>query len=51
MHREMIAMGASETGASVVARNSRRRWRNNRSPLNRMLSIPFFDRLGVPRLS
>jgi group II intron reverse transcriptase/maturase len=51
MYREMLAMGASEMDARVVAANSRRWWRNSRFRLNRVMPIAFFDRLGVPRLS
>lgn len=51
MYRELLAMGASETDALRIARNSRRWWRNSRYALNRVMPIAYFDRLGMPRLS
>ena len=51
MYRELRALGASEQTAYRVAANSRRWWRNSAMDLNRVLTIAYFDRLGVPRLS
>lgn len=51
MYRELRALGASEHTARRVAANSRRWWRNSALELNRVLTIAYFDRLGVPRLS
>jgi RNA-directed DNA polymerase len=34
-----------------VAANSRRWWRNSAKLLNSVLTIAYFDRLGLPRLS
>jgi RNA-directed DNA polymerase len=51
MYRELKALGASETVARRVAGNSRRWWRNSAKQLNMMLTIAYFDRLRVPRLS
>lgn len=51
IYRELRALGASEKVAARVAANSRRWWRNSRMALNNVLTIAYFDRLGVPRLS
>lgn len=51
IYRELRALGASEAVAGQVAGNSRRWWRNSRLLLNSVLTIAFFDQLGVPRLS
>lgn len=51
MYRELLALGASEKDARVIAANSRRWWRNSGLALNRAMPIAYFDRLGVPRLS
>ncbi len=51
MYRELKALGASESVARQVAGNSRRWWRNSDGLLNSVLTIAYFDRLGVPRLS
>ena len=49
--RELMALGASQSAAQRVADNSRCWWRNSRGALNTVLTIAYFDRLGVPRLS
>ncbi len=51
MYRELKALGAGETAAKRVAANSRRWWRNSNHLLKTVLTIAYFDRLGVPRLS
>src|SRR5690606_19991606 len=51
MYRELKTLGASDADAHRVAANSRRWWRNSAGQLNRVLTIAYFDRLGVPRLS
>jgi RNA-directed DNA polymerase len=51
MYRELLALGASEKVARTVAANSHRWWRNSYLALNKVLTIAYFDRLGVPRLS
>ena len=51
MYRELLALGASAKVARLVAANSRRWWHNSRLALNSVLTIAYFDRLGVPRLS
>jgi len=51
MYRELLKLGAAEDVARRVAANSRRWWRNSAGEINRVLTIAYFDRLGVPRLS
>jgi len=51
IYRELKALGAGETVARRVAGNSRRWWRNSDRLLKTVLTIAYFDRLGVPRLS
>lgn len=51
MYRELLAMGAKERVARHVAANSRRWWHNSAMLLNSVLTIAWFDRLGLPRLS
>jgi hypothetical protein len=48
---EMKALGASETVARRVAGNARSWWRNSYRLINSVLTIAYFDRLGVPCLS
>lgn len=51
MYRELKVLGASESVARQVAGNSRRWWRNSDRMLKMVLTIAYFDRIGVPRLS
>jgi RNA-directed DNA polymerase len=51
IYRELRALGASGKVALLVAKNSRRWWHNSRMALNNVLTIAYFDRLGMPRLS
>lgn len=51
IYRELKALGASETVAKRVAGNSRCWWRNSDRLIKTVLTIAYFDRLGVPRLS
>lgn len=51
MYRELKALGASESVARQVAGNSRCWWRNSDRLLKTVLTIAYFDRLRVPRLS
>ncbi len=44
-------MGVAEDVAKQVAGNSRRWWHNSALLLNTVLSIAYFERFGVPRLS
>ena len=51
IYRELTALGASPEIARKVAGNARRWWRNSRFELHRVLTIAYFDRLGMVRLS
>ncbi len=51
MYRELKALGAGEAVARRVAGNSRRWWRNSDGLLKTVLTVAYFDRLGVPRLT
>ena len=51
MYRELLKLGARPNVALLVARNSRRWWHNSRLALNNVLTIAYFDRLGMPRLT
>lgn len=51
IYRELRALGASSEHAARIAANAGRWWHNSRFELNRVLSLGYFDRLGVPRLS
>lgn len=51
IYRELKALGATDGVAKQVAVNSRRWWRNSDRLLKAVLTIAYFDRLGVPRLS
>jgi RNA-directed DNA polymerase len=51
MYRELAKLGASNAVARRVAANSRCWWRNSAKLLNSVLTIAYFDRLGLPRLS
>lgn len=51
MYRELRALGARPAIAKRVAANSRCWWRNSAKSLNNVLTVAWFDRLGLPRLS
>lgn len=51
IYRELKALGASEDVAKQVAGNCHRWWRNSDGAIKRVLTIAYFDQLGVPRLS
>ncbi len=50
-HRQLLALGASPVVALRVAANSRRWWRNSNGLIKTVMTIAYFDRLGLPRLS
>lgn len=50
MYRELLRLGASPRMAQSVAALSRRWWHNSKSALHNVLTIAYFDRLGMPRL-
>jgi RNA-directed DNA polymerase len=51
IYQELRALEANPAVAQQVAANSRRWWCNSDKLLNRVLTIAYFDQLGVPRLS
>ena len=51
IYRELLALGAPAAVAHRIAANSRRWQRNSRYLLNSILTIAYFDRLGMPPLS
>ena len=51
MRRELAQLGAMPHVAKQVAGNSRRWWRNADRLLKTVLTIAYFDRCGLPRLS
>lgn len=51
MYRELLRLGAWPSTARQVAANSRRWWRNSDRLLKAVMTIGYFDRLGVPRLT
>jgi RNA-directed DNA polymerase len=51
IYRKLKALGAKDKIAQLVAANSRRWWRNSRMALNNVLTIAYFDALGMPRLT
>lgn len=51
VYRELLQLGASPAVAKQVAANSRRWWRNADRLLKSVLTVAYFDRLRVPRLS
>ena len=51
MYRGLRNLGAPAHVAQRVAANSRGGWRNSDGDIKRVLTVAYFDRLGVPRLS
>jgi len=51
MFRELRALGASHEVARRIAANSRRWWNNSGRMLNCVLTLAWFDRLGLPCLA
>jgi len=51
IYRELTRLGAADPVAWRVAGNSRCWWRNSNGDIKRVLTIAYFDKLGVPRLS
>jgi RNA-directed DNA polymerase len=50
IYRELLHLGASARVAQSVAALSRCWWHNSLSAVHHVLTIAYFDRLGVPRL-
>jgi retron-type reverse transcriptase len=51
IYRELKTLGATEDAARQGAGNCHRWWHNSRGAINSVLTLAYFDRLGVPRLS
>ena len=51
IHRELLAMGTPEPVARKAAAGGRCWWRTSGKALNLALSVEYFDRLGMPRLT
>ena len=51
IYRELLRLGATPRVAQSVAALSRRWWHNSLSGVHHVLTVAYFDRLGVPRLS
>ena len=51
IYRELTHRGAADHVAKRVAQNARCWWRNSNGDIKRVLTIAYFDKLGVPRLS
>ena len=51
IYRELLKLGAKPQAAQSVAAMSRRWWHNSLSALHGVLTIAYFDRLGMPRLT
>ena len=51
IYQELLKLGAKRWVALQVAGNSCRWWHNSRLGLNSVLTITYFDRLGMPRLT
>ena len=51
VYRELLRLGASPRVAQSVAALSRRWWHNSRSAIHNVLTVGYFNRLGVPQLS
>lgn len=51
MYRELLKFGAWPSAARHVAASSRRWWHNSDRLLKTVITIGYFDQLGVPRLS
>ncbi len=51
IYRELMKLGAHQKVAQKVAAKSGRWWYGSQSTLNCVLTIAYFDRLGMPRLT
>jgi hypothetical protein len=51
IYRELLKLGAKPEVAQSAAALSRRWWHNSLSAIHHVLTIAYFDRLGVPKLS
>lgn len=51
IYRELLKVGATTSVALLVVGNNRRWCSNSRLDLNNMLTIAYFDSLGMPRFT
>ena len=51
IYRELLKMGAKPNIAQSVAALGRRWWHNSMTALHHVLTIAYFDRIGMPRLT
>lgn len=51
IYRAVIALGATPKQARMAAAHSGRWWHGSHNALNSVLTISYFDRLGMPRLT
>ena len=51
IYRELLKLGATANVAQSVAALGHRWWHNSLTALHHVLTIAYFDRLGMPRLS
>jgi len=51
IYRELLKLEANPKVAALVAGNNRSWWHNSRLALNSVLTVAYFDRLGMPRLT
>ena len=49
--RELRKLGASVDQAAIVAAGTRRWWRTSGGVANLVLTVAYFDRLGIPKFS
>jgi RNA-directed DNA polymerase len=50
-YRELKRLGAGDDLAARIAGHGKSWWRNSSTGLNRVLTVAYFDRLGVPKFS
>lgn len=51
IHQELLRLGATPQVARQMAANSRCWWCNSGKAINSVLTISWFDKMGLPRLS
>ena len=51
VYRAVLNLGASDEEAVMMARGCNRWWHHSQSVLHKVLTVSYFDSLGVPRLS
>ncbi|MEY4561899.1 MAG: group intron reverse transcriptase/maturase, partial [Pseudomonadota bacterium] len=51
IYQELRRLGATPERAAQVAGNAQRWWRNSTDCVHSILTVTYFDRLGVPKFS